>query len=102
MAQQRKTGLGKGLSALLNDNEDIRNEPKSRSVIEERPIKALGSVNPIDIENIEVNPFQPRTEFDVKALEELAESIRLQGLIQPITVRRLSDNAYQLISGERR
>ena len=102
MAQQRKTGLGKGLSALLNDNEDIRNEPQSRPVIEDRPVKALGSVNPINIENIEVNPFQPRTEFDSKALEELAESIRLQGLIQPITVRRLSDNAYQLISGERR
>jgi len=102
MAQQRKTGLGKGLSALLNDNEDIRNVPQSRPVIEERPTRALGSVNPIQIENIEVNPFQPRTEFDSAALEELAESIRLQGLIQPITVRRMSENAYQLISGERR
>lgn len=102
MAQQRKTGLGKGLSALLNDNEDVRNVPQSRPVIEERPTRALGSVNPIQIENIEVNPFQPRTEFDASALEELAESIRLQGLIQPITVRRMSENSYQLISGERR
>lgn len=102
MAQQRKTGLGKGLSALLNDNDDVRNVPQSRPVFEERPSKALGSVNPILIENIEVNPFQPRTEFDSSALEELAESIRLQGLIQPITVRRMSENSYQLISGERR
>ncbi len=102
MAQQRKTGLGKGLSALLNDNEDIRREPQSRPEPEERINKSLGSVNPIKIEYIEVNPFQPRTEFDSQALEELAESIRLQGLIQPITVRRMSDNSYQLISGERR
>lgn len=102
MAQQRKTGLGKGLSALLNDNEDIRRDPQSRPEPEEGINKSLGSVNPIKIEYIEVNPFQPRTEFDSQALEELAESIRLQGLIQPITVRRMSDNSYQLISGERR
>lgn len=102
MAQQRKTGLGKGLSALLNDNEDIRREPQSKPVSEERYSRALGSINPIKIEFIEVNPFQPRTEFDSQALEELAESIRLQGLIQPITVRRMSEDSYQLISGERR
>jgi len=102
MAQQRKTGLGKGLSALLNDNEDIRKEPQNRAVTEEKPTRSLGSISPIKIEYIEVNPFQPRTEFDVKALEELAESIRLQGLIQPITVRRMSENSFQLISGERR
>src|SRR5690606_3283463 len=102
MAQQRKTGLGKGLSALLNDNEDIRREPQSRPEPAEKINKSLGTVSPIKIEYIEVNPFQPRTEFDSQALEELAESIRLQGLIQPITVRRMSDNSYQLISGERR
>jgi len=102
MAQQRKTGLGKGLSALLNDNEDIRREPQNRPAPEEKISRSLGSVNPIKIEYIEVNPFQPRTEFDSQALEELAESIRLQGLIQPITVRRMSDDSYQLISGERR
>ncbi|TCK82664.1 ParB/RepB/Spo0J family partition protein [Albibacterium bauzanense] len=102
MAQQRKTGLGKGLSALLNDNEDIRREPQNGPVSEDRINRSLGSVNPIKIEDIEVNPFQPRTEFDSQALEELAESIRLQGLIQPITVRRMSNNSYQLISGERR
>src|SRR5690606_18316843 len=84
MAQQRKTGLGKGLSALLNDNEDIRREPQSRPEPEERINKSLGSVNPIKIEYIEVNPFQPRTEFDSQALEELAESIRLQGLFSQL------------------
>jgi len=102
MAQQRKTGLGKGLSALLNDNEDIRKEPQSKPIVEEKPPMSLGSVNPIKIGDIEVNPFQPRTEFDTGALAELTESIRLQGLIQPITVRRMSESSYQLISGERR
>ena len=51
---------------------------------------------------IEVNPYQPRTEFDVEALQDLADSIKLQGLIQPITVRQVGQNSYQLISGERR
>lgn len=103
MAQQRKTGLGRGLSALLTDEDDVKQEPISRPVQEGRaPRPDMGSVNPIRIEQIEVNPFQPRTEFEAVALEELAESIRVQGLIQPITVRRMSDHAYQLISGERR
>ena len=56
----------------------------------------------IPLEQIEVNPFQPRKEFDPDALEELARSLRTHGLIQPITVRRLAENQYQLISGERR
>jgi ParB family chromosome partitioning protein len=56
----------------------------------------------IDVETIEVNPFQPRTYFDMDALNELAESIRVQGIIQPITVRQLNHDHYQLISGERR
>jgi len=101
MAQQRKTGLGKGLSALLNDNEDIKKDTQIRSQ-EERISRSPGSINLVRIEYVEVNPFQPRTEFDKQALEELADSIRLQGLIQPITVRRMSDISYQLISGERR
>ncbi|HLT42867.1 MAG TPA: ParB/RepB/Spo0J family partition protein [Sphingobacteriaceae bacterium] len=110
MAQQRKIGLGRGLSALLNDDTDEirqpnRNRPPTPPL--EREAKAdttgaVGSISTIAINYIEVNPFQPRTEFDSDALSELAESIKLQGLIQPITVRRLSANAYQLISGERR
>jgi len=103
MAQQRKTGLGRGLSALLTDEEGVKQEQVVRPVQQERaPRPDMGSVNPIRIDQIEVNPFQPRTEFEAVALEELAESIRVQGLIQPITVRRMSDHAYQLISGERR
>jgi len=56
----------------------------------------------LELSQIQVNPFQPRTHFDKEALEELAESIRVQGIIQPITVRKLDQNEYQLISGERR
>lgn len=108
MAQQRKTGLGKGLSALLNDNDDLRQESTERSVSREYESKTptggspTGSIGNVNISEIEINPFQPRTDFDATALEELAQSIKLQGLIQPITVRRMSSNSYQLISGERR
>lgn len=59
-------------------------------------------MNEIDVSQIEANPYQPRTKFDQESLEELADSIRVQGIIQPITVRQLSDDSYQLISGERR
>jgi ParB family chromosome partitioning protein len=62
----------------------------------------MGSVNEIKVAEIEVNPFQPRTDFDHTALAELADSIKLQGLIQPITVRKVSAHKFQLISGERR
>src|SRR5690606_27204761 len=109
MAQQRKIGLGRGLSALLNDDSDeIRQPNRNRAqAVSAQPVpkeeeRAAGSISAILIEHIEVNPFQPRTEFNVEALNELSESIKLQGLIQPITVRRLSESAYQLISGERR
>lgn len=63
---------------------------------------AVGSINEIRLDQIQVNPFQPRIHFDRTALEELSESIKVQGIIQPITVRKLSENEYQLISGERR
>lgn len=99
MAQQRKIGLGKGLGALLNDSEEVQ----SRNSRTERNVDvSLGSTTEIPIEQIEVNPYQPRSEFDKEALEDLAGSIKLQGLIQPITVRRMGAAAYQLISGERR
>ncbi|MFB5945872.1 ParB/RepB/Spo0J family partition protein [Albibacterium profundi] len=108
MAQQRKTGLGKGLSALLNDGDDLRQESNERSASTEYESQnsarsgVTGSIGHVNISEIEINPFQPRTDFDATALEELAESIKLQGLIQPITVRKISSNSYQLISGERR
>lgn len=98
MTQAKKnTGLGKGLSALLSDNNAVRQQsstaPSSTSP---------GNISELPLEQIETNPFQPRSEFDRVALEELAESIRVQGIIQPITVRKLAEGQYQLISGERR
>lgn len=100
-ALQRKTGLGKGLGALLQDDlkGSMNTSPREAA---EAGISSAGSINFIQIEEIAVNPFQPRTDFDQQALLELSESIRLQGLIQPITVRQIGKNQYQLISGERR
>ena len=95
---QKKTGLGRGLRALLDDSdspEDDRQQLSNENV-------SLGSISSVKISQVQVNPFQPRTDFDPEALHELAESIKLQGLIQPITVRQSDQNFYQLISGERR
>ncbi|MGO1520180.1 MAG: ParB/RepB/Spo0J family partition protein [Sphingobacterium sp.] len=103
-AQQRKTGLGKGLGALLQQ-EEPSSSPKSEAVeasTPKAPNSPAGSINFIKVEQIAINPFQPRTDFDEQALRELSESIDTQGLIQPITVRQVGKNEYQLISGERR
>src|ERR1700744_4356749 len=100
MSNEKRNALGKGLSALLNDTPDVRNDRPA--AVQSNEINSLGSVNEIKIAEIQVNPFQPRTEFDEAALRELSESIKLQGLIQPITVRRVNAHSYQLISGERR
>ncbi|MBP8067635.1 MAG: ParB/RepB/Spo0J family partition protein [Pedobacter sp.] len=97
---QRKTGLGKGLSALLDDTDSVH-PPKGGSDSLNETIQ-IGSISEVGIDEIETNPYQPRTEFDQVALNELSESIRVQGLIQPITVRKHGANKYQLISGERR
>ncbi|PRD52087.1 ParB/RepB/Spo0J family partition protein [Sphingobacterium gobiense] len=104
MALQRKTGLGKGLGALLqgDDVQVTKNAGKTDSVAKENTNTAAGSINFIKVNQVAVNPFQPRTDFDEQALQELSESIKVQGLIQPITVRQVSKNEYQLISGERR
>lgn len=97
----KRKALGRGLSALLSDNEDDEKLAVeiSTDVIPTTPTNGMSE---IQISEIEVNPFQPRTHFDEDALLELAESIKVHGIIQPITVRRLSRNQYQLISGERR
>lgn len=101
MSAEKRNALGKGLSALLNDSVTVMpNNTKSASNSPE--VNDLGSVNHIRIHQIEVNPFQPRTAFDQEALQDLADSIKLQGLIQPITLRKMSAHVYQLISGERR
>ncbi len=94
----KRNALGRGLGALLSDN-DIVN-PKSTGL---PPIVSKNnSIDSIDINLIETNPYQPRDTFETESLKELAASIKVQGIIQPLTVRRLSNNAYQLISGERR
>ena len=94
----KRNALGRGLGALLSDN-DIVN-PKSTGL---PPIVSNNnSIDSIDINLIETNPYQPRDTFETESLKELAASIKVQGIIQPLTVRRLSNNAYQLISGERR
>jgi ParB family chromosome partitioning protein len=97
---QRKTGLGRGLSALLDDTETTHAPKKNASAAPEtRPESSIGTIS---MAEIEINPYQPRTEFDQVSLNELSESIRVQGLIQPITVRKLETGKYQLIAGERR
>ncbi|SFB93934.1 chromosome partitioning protein, ParB family [Parapedobacter composti] len=102
-AQQRKIGLGKGLSALLDDSEEVIKRPAEQKPVGDVPTqKTAGTISAVSISRIAINPFQPRTDFDEEALRELADSIRLQGLIQPITVRQAADGTYQLISGERR
>ena len=88
MATQRRNALGRGLDALLS-MDDVKTEGSS-------------SINEIELAKISVNPNQPRREFDETALQELADSISEIGIIQPITLRKVSDNEYQIIAGERR
>ena len=93
----KKQALGRGLSALLQDpDNDIQ------SVQDKNADKVIGNIVELDIDFIEVNPFQPRTNFSEESLRELASSIKELGIIQPITVRKLGFNSYQLVSGERR
>ena len=100
MSKVKKSELGKGIAALLGNIEAEVN--KSPEAVKEVVRELAHSVAMIPLSQIEVNPWQPRNDFDVQALEELSESIKIHGLIQPITVRRLAANQYQLISGERR
>ena len=96
MSDKNKRALGRGLDAILQSPEtDITSKDISGDFV-------AGAIAEIDIDLIETNPFQPRTEFDETALRELAQSIKEQGVIQPVTVRKLGYNKYQLISGERR
>lgn len=97
----KKKALGRGLNALLSDSSDEKLEVDIQ-VPQATAAQPASGILEIPIAQIEVNPFQPRTYFDETALIELAESIRIHGIIQPITVRRLAKDQYQLISGERR
>ncbi len=96
MPDKNRRALGRGLDAIMQSPEtDITSRDISGDFV-------AGAIAEIDINLIETNPFQPRTEFDETALRELAQSIKEQGVIQPVTVRKLGYNKYQLISGERR
>jgi ParB family chromosome partitioning protein len=97
MSTTKKPALGRGLSALL---ENAKTDITTKQVGEGAPI--VGSVSMIRIKNIETNPFQPRTNFEEIALQELSDSIKQHGIIQPLTLRKLGYDKYQLISGERR
>ncbi len=97
MSNIKKPALGRGLSALL---ENAKTDITTKHLGENSP--QVGSVAMIRIKNIETNPFQPRTNFEENALQELSDSIKQHGIIQPITLRKLGYDNYQLISGERR
>ena len=108
MSKQQR-GLGKGIGALLGMEADLNNIRKPVGYINKEVVnveqpsqQGTADILRIPVDLIEPNPFQPRMSFDQEALEELAESIRTLGLIQPITVRRKDDGRYQIISGERR
>ena len=93
----KKQALGRGLSALLKDPDNDIKTAKDKNAD-----KVVGNIVELELEAIEVNPFQPRTSFNEDALQELATSIKELGVIQPITVRKTDFNKYQLVSGERR
>ncbi len=104
---KQESRLGKGLSALLGDIQTTGPERKpvgyvNKEIAGANPEQDYGDVLRIPVDLIEPNPYQPRMAFDGEALEELAESIRTFGLIQPISVRKLRNGRYQIISGERR
>ncbi|WKW45379.1 ParB/RepB/Spo0J family partition protein [Myroides sp. JBRI-B21084] len=93
----KRQAMGRGLSALLKDpTNDIQ------SIDDNNADKVVGNIIELELEAISVNPFQPRTNFNEDTLKELATSIKELGVIQPITVRKLEFNKYELISGERR
>lgn len=95
----KRSSLGKGLGALL---EDSRTDLSSTPRIASGNAALAGTVANVALSQIEANPFQPRNEFEKRALAELAKSIEEYGLIQPITVRKVGPNKFQIISGERR
>ncbi|PTN08807.1 ParB/RepB/Spo0J family partition protein [Mangrovibacterium marinum] len=86
----KRSALGRGLGALIDDAD------------KQKEVPAKASINEIAVDQIEANPFQPRTNFDDTALQELAASIKELGIIQPITLRKVTEDQYQIIAGERR
>lgn len=105
MSAPKKSALGKGLSALLPEQpagSDTEGGTRTRLYNFEERRRLAGRVAELDVETIRPNPYQPRKDFDEAALDELAASVAQLGIIQPLTVRTLSDGVYELISGERR
>src|SRR5215203_4929866 len=98
--KQNKDALGKGIRSLLQSiDSDLKN---TAGQLKPQVVEAATSVLRLPLENIETNPKQPRRDFDEQSLQELAQSIRLHDIIQPITVSKLHGNKYRLIAGERR
>ena len=95
--KKKKQALGRGLSALLDDP-----EREIRSASDVNADQVVGNIIELEVDKIEVNPYQPRTHFNEQAIGELAESIKSLGIIQPVTVRKVDRNQYQLVTGERR
>lgn len=93
----RKQVLGRGLSALLNDPDHNIDSAEDKNAAQ-----VIGNIIDLHLENISTNPFQPRTHFNEDALKELSSSIKELGVIQPVTVRKMKGDQYQLVSGERR
>ena len=96
-----QTGLGRGLDALISDVSSIQRRAEAGNAKSGQNSSLTGTLE-IDVNKIEPNPYQPRAEFSEELIAELAESIKVLGLIQPITVREASEGKYQIISGERR
>lgn len=95
--ETNKLQIGKGIRALLTNIEERGTAPTGQELRE-----LSKETMEVAVDSIEANPYQPRTDFDEQALEELAQSIRVHGIIQPLTLRRLHEGKYQLIAGERR
>jgi ParB family chromosome partitioning protein len=93
----KKPALGRGLSALLNDPDNKINSAKDKNADQ-----VIGTIIELDLKKIKTNPNQPRTYFNEEALKELSSSIKELGVIQPVTVRKILGDQYELISGERR
>ena len=98
--KQNKDALGKGIRSLLqNIDTDLKN---TAGALKPQVVEAATGIIRLSLDNIETNPKQPRRDFEETSMQELAQSIRLHDIIQPITVSRLQGNKYRLISGERR
>ena len=98
----KKQALGKGIRALLNTIDEEMKDSDEKAVPPSVSGQSAGNITRIPVEQIEVNPKQPRRDFDETALRELSESIKLHDIIQPVTVVKTNNGKYQLISGERR